>query len=145
MIVKMRRNFSGAMGASIAADGTWRIARTVPDDSGPASRGPASLQIIVIGADPRRVMACGGTLHDLDVEWQEHRVLLTTVSAGAATMLEARSVIVHESLPKLYAALPLADFDARARRFWRRVFLLVRVPGGRRLLGMLAHVSRNKP
>ncbi len=139
MTFKMRRNFSGAMGARIAADGTWRITR-----GGPAHSGPGELQIIVIGADSRRVMACGGTLHDLDVEWQEHRVLLTTVSAGAATMLEARSVIVHESLPNLYAAMPLADFDARARRFWRRVFLLVRVPGGRRLLGMLAHVSRNK-
>jgi hypothetical protein len=39
----------------------------------------------------------------------------------------------------------LADFDARARRFWRRVFVLVRIPGGRRLLGMLARASRNSP
>jgi len=45
---------------------------------------------------------------------------------------------------ELYAALPLAQFDRRARRFWRRVFLLVRIPGGRSLLGMLTYVSRKR-
>jgi hypothetical protein len=148
MAVKMRRNFAGAMRARRAADGSWRITRSdpvdVPADRGPTHRGPTDLQIVVIGADSRRVTACGSTLHDLDIEWQGHRVLLTTVRAGAAKVLEARSVIVHEPLPRLYEALPLADFDARARRFWRRVFLLVRVPGGRRLLGMLARLNRNK-
>jgi hypothetical protein len=139
MTVKMRRNFSGAMSARIAADGTWRIAR-----SDPAVGGPSEFQIIVIGADSRRATAFGSTLHDLDIEWHGNRVLLTTVCAGAAEMVEASSVIVHEALPNLYGALALADFDARARRFWRRVFLLVRVPGGRRLLGMLASLSRNK-
>jgi hypothetical protein len=115
-----------------------------PADSGPAVSGPAEFQIIAVGADSRRVAACGSALHELDIEWHAHRVLITAASAGAATMLEASSVLVHESLPNLYGALPLADFDARARRFWRRVFLLVRVPGGRRLLGILAHASRNK-
>jgi hypothetical protein len=58
--------------------------------------------------------------------------------------VEAAAAIVHEPARNLYAALPLAEFDGRARRFWRRVFLLVRIPGGRSLLGILAHASRKR-
>ena len=134
MAVKMRRNFSGASSARVAADGTLRIVRREAPD----------VRIIVVGADPRRVKDWSTTLHDLEIEWQGKRVLLTTVTAGRAAMLEARNAIVHEALPDLYRALPLAAFDARARRFWRRVFLLVKIPGGRRLLGMLARSSRDE-
>jgi hypothetical protein len=37
----------------------------------------------------------------------------------------------------LYESLPLVSIDANARRFWRRVFRLVRIPGGRFLLKLL--------
>lgn len=131
----MRRNFSGASSARFADDGTWRITRKDPHET----------EIIVGGADSRSVQACGATLHDLGIEWQGQRVLLTmVVAAGHVATVEAASAIVHEPNRRLYAALPLAHFDARARRFWRRVFLLVKIPGGRSLLGILAHASRRK-
>ena len=131
----MRRNFSGSCSARFAGDGTWRITRTQPHET----------EIIIAGADPLSAQACGTTLHDLGIEWQGQRVLLTMMSAaGRVATLEAASAIVHEPLDNLYAALPLAEFDGRARRFWRRVFLLVRIPGGRSLLGILAHASRRK-
>jgi hypothetical protein len=131
MAVKMRRNFSGAFSSHISENGTWRITRSEPPE----------IQLIVIGADSKSIEACGTKLHDPCIEWQGQRAL---VRCAGRTAAEARSAIVHEPLPNLYAALPLAQFDGRARRFWRRVFLLVRIPGGRRLLGMLAHASRNK-
>jgi len=135
MATKMRRNFSGASRARFAGDGTWRITRTQPHET----------EIIVGGADSRSAQACGATLHDLGIEWRGPRVLLTMASAdGRVATVEAASATVHEPSRNLYAALPLADFDGRARRFWRRVFLLVRIPGGRSLLGMLAHASRRK-
>jgi hypothetical protein len=135
MAAKMRRNFSGSCSASFAADGTWRITQSRPHET----------EIIVVGADSRSAQACGTTLHDLGIEWQGQRVLLTMMSAaGRVATLEAASAIVHEPLGNLYAALPLAEFDGRARRFWRRVFLLVRIPGGRSLLGILAHASRKR-
>jgi hypothetical protein len=40
-------------------------------------------------------------------------------------------------LGHLYESLPLVSIDADARRFWRRVFRLVRIPGGRFLLKIL--------
>ena len=127
----MRRNFSGTFEARRAENGTWRI--TCADRS--------DMEIIVVGADPQSIEACGTKLRDVCIEWQGQRALLKC--AGRANV-EARSAIVHEPLSGLYATLALAQFDARARRFWRRVFLLVRIPGGRRVLGMLAHASRNK-
>ena len=51
--------------------------------------------------------------------------------------VEAASAIVHEPLEHLYERLPLVSIDADARRFWRRVFRLVRIPGGRYLLKVL--------
>jgi len=135
----MRRNFSGAAKAREANPdqpnrGAWRV------DCG----APHAAQIIVRGADSRAAAAFSATLSDVGIEWQTRRVLLTMLSAGRVATVEAAAAIVHEPLPKLYAALPLADFDKRARRFWRRVFLLVRIPGGRSLLGVLAHLSRRR-
>jgi len=134
MAAKMRRNFSGACSARFANDGTWRITQSSPHES----------EIIVCGADARRAQAVGAALSDVGIEWQGQRVLLTMLCAGRVATLEATGAIVHEPARKLYAALPLADFDARARRFWRRVFVLVRIPGGRGLLGFLAHASRKR-
>jgi hypothetical protein len=134
MINKMRRNFAGPCSARAAYAGAWCIACVAPHEA----------QIIIRGADPRAAAALSATLSDLGIEWQMRRVLLTMMSAGRLATAEASTVIVHEPLPKLYAELPLADFDSGARRFWRRVFLLVRIPGGRFLLGMLAHLSRKR-
>jgi hypothetical protein len=133
MTTKMRRNFAGALSAR-ATPGTWRIACSAPHEA----------EIIIRGADSRAAAAFGASLSDLGIEWQAQRVLLTMMSAGRVAAVEAAAVIVHEPAPELYAALPLAQFDRRARRFWRRVFLLARIPGGRSLLGMLAHASRKR-
>jgi hypothetical protein len=134
MAVQMRRKFSGAWRAHTPGDGTWRITAS-----------HTAAQVIVIGADSGSVQACGTMLHDLGIEWRGQDVRLTMMCAGREMLLEASGAIVHEPAPDLYAGLPLADFDARARRFWRSVFLMVRIPGGRRLLGLLAHASRDKP
>ena len=131
----MRRNFAGACNARDAAHGAWRITCGAPHE----------VEIIIRGADSRAAAAFGAPLTELGIEWQERRVLLTMMSGGRVASVEAANVIVHEPARKLYAALPLADFDGRARRFWRRVFLLARVPGGRSLLGILAHASRRRP
>jgi hypothetical protein len=144
MAVKMRCNFSGAASAHICNDGTWRL-RAARAHAGRGGAPAQDAQVIVIGAPIREVQACGTALRDVCVEWLAQRVVLSITCEGRVQKVEARSAIVHEPAPDLYAALPLAQFDERARRFWRRVFLLVRVPGGRRLLGLLAHASRNKP
>jgi len=68
--------------------------------------------------------------------------LLTFMSEDKVASVEAANAIVHEPLDQLYERLPLISIDANARRFWRRVFRLVRIPGGRYLLKLLARSRR---
>ena len=126
---KMRRNLPGAFLARYLGDGAWRLSR----------EGPALTEVFVRGAESRAAEIFGSAeLRDIDVEWRAEAVLLTVRSAQRIEIVSAQSAIVHEPLPHLYEALPLVRLDAKARRFWRWVFRLVRVPGGRSLLGLLA-------
>ncbi len=77
----------------------------------------------------------------VSVQWQDGAPVLTVVSPGAERVHRLRGALVHEPRPALYDGLPLASIDAATRRFWRWVFLVVRIPGGSRLLGVLARRS----
>ncbi len=83
-------------------------------------------------------------VRDIDIEWRADSVWLRFIADGRSMAVQAQGAIVHEPLPRLYAALPLARLEEPGRRFWRRVFRLVRIPGGRYLLGVLARRSRGR-
>jgi hypothetical protein len=132
MSPKMRRNYSGAFMPLHLGDGAWRLTRTAPQT-----------QIFLRDAETGAAKAFGtAPIVDLGIEWQERKTLLTFMSGDRVSSVEAASAIVHEPLEHLYDSLPLADFDANARRFWRRVFRLVRFPGGRYLLKLLTRGGR---
>jgi hypothetical protein len=77
------------------------------------------------------------------VEWPVAGGSRVTLELPAGPVgITATSAFVHTSREGLYAILPLARFDARARAFWRRVFLLVRLPGAGWLLRWIAAKSR---
>jgi hypothetical protein len=78
----------------------------------------------------------------LALVWGHDGADLTLGGASDAKRLEARTAIVHESKQHLYSKLPLADFDPNARRFWTRIFRVMRFPGGRYALRFLARLSR---
>lgn len=129
----MRRHFTGAFLAQDLGRGAWRLSRSRPTRVDILLRGAQA------GADAALRPPRGG---DLDVEWGADGVLLTLNSDGRRQTVGARSAIVHEPVEYLYDALPLVTLDDKARRFWRRVFLLVRLPGGRYLLGVFARHAR---
>jgi hypothetical protein len=81
----------------------------------------------------------------LGLEWSTDAVRVTTRGAQGVRSLVSRSALVHEPRPHLYENLPLASFDADAQRFWRRIFGLIRIPGGRYLLRFIARRGRGKP
>jgi hypothetical protein len=129
----LRRSFRGQFLAHSLSPRVWRLARS----------GPPALEIIVHGAQfdaplCSRLANCT----QLWLEWRESDVELGIESPSGNTCVTAASVIVHEAQPQLYAGLPLAEFDPAARQFWRRIFRIVRIPGGRYLLGFLARRSR---
>jgi hypothetical protein len=133
MAAKMRRNFSGEFAARDLGRGTWRLVQ------------PNGAEIFLRGVTPLEAPAFAAPrLSDVGIEWREHSALVTLKSSGGVASAAVGSAWAHEPLPKLYEALPLARFDAKARRFWGRVFWLVRMPGGRRLLKYFAGGGRKR-
>ena len=133
MSPKLRRNFSGAFLPQDLGNGAWQLSRAAPHE------------IMVFLRDTQRDAQRSfgtGPLVDLGIEWHAEKVLLTFMSEQRVASVEAASAIVHEPLEHLYERLPLVSIDADARRFWRRVFRLVRIPGGRYLLKALARSRR---
>jgi hypothetical protein len=132
---KMRRNFPGTFAARDLDRGAWRLSR----------REPAPVDILLNGAQSGAAEAFRpAVVSDIELEWQDGAVLMSMTSTQRRTSIQVRSAIVHEPLARLYEVLPLAEFDSKARRFWGRVFALVRIPGGRHLLGVLARRSRSR-
>jgi hypothetical protein len=136
MSANKRRNFSGTFLPQDRGAGAWHL-------SGAA---PLKIDVLVQGAERGAARAFGtAPLADLCIEWDAQSALLTFRSAGRPAMVRAAGAVVHEPLMSLYDALPLVKFDAGARRFWRRVFLLVRIPGGRYLLKFLRGAAKPEP
>ena len=127
MEAKMRRNFSGAFSAVRRGSQAWQLSRAAPH----------AAEVFLQGAEQGAEQAFGtAPIMDLGIEWRPEHALLSFKTSGRVATVEATSVIVHEPLTHLYASLPLAHMDADGKRFWRRVFRLVRIPGGRYLLGL---------
>jgi hypothetical protein len=131
---KMRRNFSGDFSAQDLGKNVWRLTQTAPH----------RIDVIVQGArhgsshtSPARAFGTEAVTN-LGIEWHSDMALLSFLSGERVETVEGANVIVHEPLRHLYDALPLAEFDQKARTFWSRVFRVVRLPGGRYLLRFFA-------
>lgn len=133
MSAKKRRNFSGVFLPQDCGHGAWHL----------GSVAPREIAVILQGTDRDAARALGTTpVADVCIEWDANSALLSFTSAGRAAAVRAAVAIVHEPMPVLYDHLPLVKFDAGARRFWRRVFRLVRIPGGRHLLRFFTRAAK---
>jgi hypothetical protein len=143
MPANMRRQLTGEFAAENLGNGAWRFMQSEPSGIAVflkgvnASTGPGART----GADAGEALR-GGTVSDIEIVWRPSSVAVSFNSGGAVRSLEITSAIVHEPKPHLYDQLPLAQFEPKARRFWRRVFRVVQIPGGRHLLGVLARGAR---
>jgi hypothetical protein len=106
-------------------------------------RDERGVQVLLLGADAAAHRA-PPRIERVHLQWTGRGADVELSGAGATLLLQASEAIVHQPLPSLYSVLPLARYDARAQRFWKRVFWLVRIPGGGVLLRMLARRARNK-
>jgi hypothetical protein len=108
--------------------GNWVLRQTT---------GSAQIYLRLTASDATKpALICAA--RNLAVDWRDDAVVVSWTSSAGTDRLTALSVAVHESKERLYDALPLAEFDVAARRFWRRVFRVMRLPGGRFLLRFLA-------
>src|SRR5271166_5195966 len=79
----------------------------------------------------------------LNVVWRaDGRTEVTLAAGNEALTVGASAALLHEPRERLYDSLPLPCYSIETARFWRRVFRLVRIPGGRLLLTWLARRSR---
>ena len=135
MSAKLRRNYSGAFLVQRRGDDAWQLSRAAPHE----------MTVFLRQAEQGAALAFGvGPILELGIEWQGEKTLLTFLAGDKVASVAAASVIVHEPLADLYECLPLASIDADARRFWHRVFRLVRIPGGRYLLKLLTRSGKRR-
>jgi hypothetical protein len=100
---------------------------------------PGGGELLIRGADPGAAEFLRGAAPSaVSVDWLEDGALVTLITDAGPRPLRARVAVTHQPLARLYETLPLARLEPQARRFWRRVFFLVRIPGGRRLLKLVA-------
>ncbi len=109
--------------------------------TGPPAAGAAEIYLRFAQASSAQLVNAS-TATTLGLVWRPDGAEVTLAGAFGAQRLEARTAIVHETKQRLYGNLPLADFDRSARRFWTRIFRVMRLPGGRYILRFLARFSR---
>ena len=118
----------------VASGGTaaWRIANRLAPGEFVILRGaPAALRLL-----PRAATR-------LVIDWAPGGSARVTQWAGAETLsFEAANALLHEPRLELYEPLQLPRFTPDMARFWHRVFRVVKLPGGRWLLGWIAHRAR---
>jgi hypothetical protein len=129
MKTESRRGLTGNFVACDLGSGAWQLTN--------APRGETAVYLTGAESDAAHTLR-GARFAAVAIEWRKDEVLASLTSSTGTQVLRVRSAIIHEPLAHLYESLPLVSLDDAARRFWRRVFRLVRIPGGRYLLGLIA-------
>ncbi len=124
-----QRSLSGPFSATRLNSGLWQLTAATPDG--------ATVYLHGAGAEAANLLA-GARITALEFAWRPDGVMVRMTGAEGVRHFKSESVFIHDPKTLLYENLPLASFDANAQRFWRRVFRLMRVPGGRLLLGAIA-------
>ena len=129
----MRQSLPGPFSATKLHSGVWQLTTEVLDGA----------RVYLHGAGPEAPkLLAGKRITGLEFEWRTEDVMVRVSGADGVRHFKSESVLIHEPRARLYDSLPLASFDAAAQRFWKRVFRLIRIPGGRLLLGAIARRRR---
>ncbi len=132
MSTRIERTLTGPFRARHLAAGTWQLTGIA---------GATEIYLSGVDRDAFAVLH-GATPSAVTVAWSGAGAAVTLLSSGASKQFRSRTATIHEPRPQLYRGLPLVVLDDAARRFWRRVFWLARLPGGRRLLRWIAQRTR---
>jgi len=130
-----RQSLAGPFAATKLHSGLWQL----------TAEGPDGARVYVRGAGPEASkLLAEMRITALEFEWRAESVLVRATGTDGVRHFKSESVVVHTPAMRLYDSLPLASFDAAAQRFWKRVFCLIRIPGGRLLLGAIARRRRGR-
>jgi hypothetical protein len=133
MSARIERTLTGAFRATHLAADAWRL----------MTGAAGSAEICLSGVDREASAVLDRARPSaVSVAWSSAGATVTLISPDATTRIGSRTATLHEPRPELYRGLPLVTLDDAARRFWRRVFFIARLPGGRRLLRWIAQRTR---
>ena len=131
-----RKTWSGIFRAQPRAARGWLLSAT----------GAMPVEVHLTGvdlpADAGPGVLTAAPIDRIDIDWSVDGASVALSQAGTVLRLKARAAFVLEPRPELYRALPLETFAPKSRNFWKRIFLLVRIPGGRLLLQYIARRAR---
>lgn len=128
------RSLTGELRLTPLSKDRWRIDNLAPPHESLWLRG---VEVRAAPLPPR--------FDRLTVVWRaDGHVGVTLAAGGEALIVDASTALLHEPRERLYDSLPLPPYTIETARFWRRVFRLVRIPGGRLLLAWLARRSRSR-
>lgn len=132
----MQRSFSGSFRVDRPNRGWWRVRNTQSPHQIAWLR-----NVRVTSGEVPIEQSLPDTFDALRLEWDAANSVTVVLGQGGTTRrLTADSMQLQEPDQGLYEALPLAHFTPDAQRFWQRIFWLVRLPGGRALLGLVARL-----
>jgi hypothetical protein len=124
-------------------NGSFRLQTPRADHWIVRSSEPAPVEVQLLGVQCADAAAAPALAWQcVNIQWRDGAAAVTLSGESSGLQLLARAAFVHEPRPALYAALPLESFGPRAQSFWKRVFLLVKLPGGRVLLNLIARRAR---
>ena len=128
-----RRSFPGPFSATRLESGIWQLTSEDADGA----------RVYLRGAAPEASTRLEGMrITALEFDWRTDGVMVSVTGADGVRHFQSQSAFIHTPATRLYDSLPLAGFDADAQRFWKRVFRLMRIPGGHFLLGVIARRRR---
>lgn len=110
---------------------------------------PAGMSLLLVGAktalaDSPWQSGTGEHAGTIEVLWHDRGAILRLEGTSGGATVSADSILVHEPIPNLYRGLNLPTLQPDTRRFWQRLFLLARIPGGAALIGLAARRLRAK-
>jgi hypothetical protein len=132
----MKKTLSAPFSARNLGAGVWQLGTG-------ALSGP-EIYLRDTGPDAHEVLQ-DVSITAVGCEWRIEGVKVALTLPNGVRYLTVGGAIIHEPQARLYESLPLAGFDSGARRFWKRVFRLMRLPGGRFLLGFIARRNHRRP
>lgn len=126
----MRRTANGPFSAQDLGNGAWYL-----------TAGGAEIYLRTARCDVPDCLKRARVTR-LDLEWRDDGVNVVLTADSGTDRIEAETAIIHEPRNDLYESVALAAFDSAAMRFWKGVFRLMRLPGGRFLVTLIARRRR---
>jgi hypothetical protein len=136
----MQRSFSGSFRIERTNPGWWRVHNTrTPHQVAWLRNARPAVRDLPAERDLPSEQDLPVEFDGMHVDWSSPGSVAVVLGAGqGARALTADAVQLQEPNERLYDALPLERFTPQAQRFWQRIFWLVRLPGARALLGLVA-------